>query len=163
MPQCTPDNATPFHPSTGLTYLTSHFSVEELSKTNTGIPNIPPDDVVRHELTRTAQVLELCRAALGVALIVSSGYRCRAVNAAVGGVSTSAHVYGRAADFAPQNGWTLRDAFDRLRHDGSIPYDQIILEPAWVHIGIAPQGVTPRRQMLHAVPVRGRMTYEVVQ
>lgn len=92
-------------------------------------------------------VLEHAREILGdVPLQINSGYRCTAVNAKVGGVHSSAHVDGRAADFVPL-GMYLSDAFDKLRYS-DLPYDQIILEPTWIHLGISRDGVEPRKDML---------------
>lgn len=42
--------------------------------------------------------LEAFRTAVGAPVIVNSGYRCPAHNAAVGGAKASQHVLGRAAD-----------------------------------------------------------------
>lgn len=43
-------------------------------------------------------VLERLRAKLGRPLVIVSGFRCPEYNARVGGISTSQHLYGRAAD-----------------------------------------------------------------
>jgi uncharacterized protein YcbK (DUF882 family) len=53
-------------------------------------------------------VLERLRGKLGRPLVVVSGFRCPEYNARVGGIKTSQHLYGRAADiprglFRPQH------------------------------------------------------------
>lgn len=64
--------------------LTTHFSEDELLRTNTGLPNeLPPGFRVR--LLRVATKLEQAREILGVPIAVTSGYRAPAVNHAVGG------------------------------------------------------------------------------
>lgn len=84
---------------------------------------------------------------LGVPLHINSGYRCPAVNAAVGGKIASAHMDGRAADFVPV-GMYLREAFDKIKAS-DLPFDQLIVEyGTWIHVAIARQGVDPRRQVL---------------
>jgi uncharacterized protein YcbK (DUF882 family) len=45
-------------------------------------------------------MLETLRALWGKPLVITSGYRCRAHNEAVGGASGSEHLRGRAADIA---------------------------------------------------------------
>ena len=62
------------------------------------------------------EVLQRLRDILGVPITVTSGRRCAAHNAAVGGVeerpddpgSGSQHLYGRAADIRAE-GWTAKD------------------------------------------------------
>lgn len=45
-------------------------------------------------------VLQVVRDGLGRPMVVTSGFRCPAHNAAVGGTSVSMHLAGRAADIA---------------------------------------------------------------
>lgn len=132
--------------------LSPHFTLDELVASQTaarqGINNTPPREVVRN-LRRLAATLEKVRSLLGGApVLVSSGYRCAELNAAVGGSNTSAHMAGLAADFAvPAYGSVLEVA--RKIAVSNISYDQLIHEfGAWVHIGIAPGRKTPRQQKL---------------
>lgn len=46
------------------------------------------------------EALQRIRNDLGQPMTITSGYRCKSHNQAVGGVDTSAHVYGFAADMA---------------------------------------------------------------
>jgi hypothetical protein len=108
-------------------------------------------------------LLEDVRALLGEPMHISSGYRCPALNALVGGASTSAHMDGRAADFKPDT-LELRAAFDMIAAS-AIPFDQLIIEKtaagaAWIHVGIAREGETPRLQAMAASGASaGTMTY----
>lgn len=110
--------------------------------------------------------LEPVRELLGVPLQVSSGYRSALVNRKVGGVPTSAHRFGRAADFVPQD-VSVDDAFNIIRHT-DLAYDQLIAEKrdsvSWIHLGIAEDGKEPRRQVMRAVvdPETGKAHYEKV-
>lgn len=126
--------------------LTPHFTLVEFVTSNTattrGIDNTAPDAVVTN-LKVVASVLEEIRALFGKAVSISSGFRCPALNAAVGGVSNSAHVRGLAADFTVRD-TVNRDAFDAIRKSG-IKYDQLIMEGTWIHIGM---DATMRRQDL---------------
>ena len=94
--------------------LTQHFTLAELTKSSTAerleLDNTPPPEVLP-ALTRTAEMLERIRSTLGVPVTVTSGYRAWAVNKAVGGVTTSDHAQGRAADIvAPRYGTPLQIA-----------------------------------------------------
>lgn len=77
----------------------------------------------------TENVLQPLRDAWGEPLKVNSGYRCKALNAAVGGVPTSQHLKGEAADIAA--GDPVKIA--RLAVKLGLPFDQMILYPTFVH------------------------------
>ena len=140
--------------------LTPHFSLEELTRTDTGLPNVP-SAAERNNLARlAAELLEPLRAMAGCPLRINSGYRSEAVNAKVGGVRTSAHLEGRAADLVPTEG-TCGALFELARRS-DLPFDQLILEPTWIHVAIARPGATPRRQALIAHREGGRMRYQEV-
>ncbi|HXA97573.1 MAG TPA: D-Ala-D-Ala carboxypeptidase family metallohydrolase [Candidatus Dormibacteraeota bacterium] len=93
--------------------LTEHFSLEELIASEvaarSGIDNTPSATIVSN-LRVLAQGLERVRAAFGGKPIhVNSGYRCAALNAAIGGAGNSLHMQGLAADIVcPQVGEPLR-------------------------------------------------------
>lgn len=80
-------------------------------------------------LALTESVLQPLRDAWGKPLKVNSGYRCKALNAAVGGVPTSQHVKGEAADIAAGDPVKLA----RLAVKLGLPFDQMILYPTFVH------------------------------
>ena len=207
--------------------LTPHFSLEELTRTDTGLPNVPNAEERANLARLAAELLEPLRAMAGCPLLVNSGYRSAAVNARVGGVPTSAHRDGRAADLRRAEG-TCGELFERARRSGlpfdqiileplramagcplrinsgfrsaavnakvggvptsahrdgraadlrpaegtcgelferarrsGLPYDQLILEPTWIHVAIARDGQEPRRQALIAHCEGGRMRYQV--
>ena len=81
--------------------LTEHFTLEELIKSSTAdrlkIDNAPTKSII-FNLTEVAQLLEKIRTTYGKPIIVTSGYRCEALNNAVGGSKTSQHRLGQAAD-----------------------------------------------------------------
>ena len=132
--------------------LSSHFTVEEMTATShQGIDNTPAPGIIA-ALTKTAALLEQVRTFLGGRPIsISSGYRCPALNAAVGGVSDSAHLYGYGADFeCPSFGDPL--AICRALAAANIIWDQLIEEGTWVHISSDPRA---RRQILTKNPAGG--------
>jgi len=134
------------------TFLSQHFTLEELTFSQTaarqGINNTASPDIIAN-LRILAAKLEEVRAFLGeVPLIISSGYRGPALNAAVKGSLTSAHMNGLAADFtAPSYGDVLNVA-QAIANSG-IVFDQLIHEyGTWVHIGLERPGTVPRQQLL---------------
>lgn len=132
--------------------LSPHFTLEEFLVSETaarkGINNTPTDEVVAN-LKRLCERLELVRALFNAPVVITSGYRCPALNAAVGGAKDSAHMYGRAADFiVPGMGSPLHIA-TRITKYPNIVFDQLINEfDSWVHFGIEPEDVDARRQTM---------------
>lgn len=77
-------------------YPGSHFSWGELTK---GLDRIPESAQITRNLIKLAKHLDAVRELLGGrAITITSGYRPRAVNRAVGGASNSRHLFGDAAD-----------------------------------------------------------------
>ena len=134
------------------TQLTAHFALEELSCTqHRAIDNRPPPDVVT-TLRATAERMEGVRRLLGDRVIsVSSGYRCPALNKAVGGARNSAHLTGHAVDFNCY-GFGSPKAVCRAIAESDLAFDQMIEEGTWVHIAFATPG---RRQILTKGPGGG--------
>lgn len=128
--------------------LSPHLSLAQLACSETaaqrGIDNTPPPDVMEN-LKRLAAGLEEVQALLGAPLEISSGYRCAALNEAVGGSRDSQHVLGLAADFVcPEFGNPLEIAHAIQRSD--IDFDQCILEfGRWVHLSFS---LLPRGRLL---------------
>lgn len=134
--------------------LSQHFTLREFLRSETaarrGIDNTPGPVMLR-VLERTAANLEDVRRLLGVPIHISSGYRCLALNRAIGSKDSSAHVRGLAVDFdAPEFGEPVDIC--RAIHASDIMYDQLIYEHTWVHIAWAATGSAPRRQTLTLMP-----------
>jgi len=113
--------------------LSEHFSYDELTVTNTGLPNTPTTSQIQN-LKRLAETLEQVRALFNLPLIVTSGYRSDAVNKKVGGSKTSAHAYGVAADFTVK-GKSVREVCEAIKKSG-IKFDQMIDEDTWIHLSV---------------------------
>lgn len=123
--------------------LSPHFTLSELTRSaraeQLGIDNTP-DEAAIERLRSTAEMLERVRAALGgAAVIVTSGYRGRELNKAVGGVTSSDHVQGRAADIiAPGYGSPFAIAKALAPRIDDLGIGQVILEGVrgkqWVHL-----------------------------
>lgn len=138
--------------------MTEHFDLIQLTKTNTGLKNQTTDPKILTNLERLVKtVLQPLRDALGVPVIVSSGYRSPQVNTAVGGAPNSAHLYGLAADIVVR-GLTSTELSHYLARS-NLPWDSLICEPSWVHIQIAEEGKEPRKRLMTAKVVNGKMKY----
>ena len=145
--------------------LSEHFALEDMVRSQMalrkGINNTPPEDVVENLGTLCTTLLEPARALWGVPVQIDSGYRCTALNAAVGGALMSAHVLGLAADCVPQ-GLDLQQAFDLVRKS-DLPFDQMIFEcHAWIHLALPHPGDAPRRQALTATGGPGAWRYQLL-
>lgn len=124
--------------------LTPHFKLSEFTRSNTaqklGLDNTPTDGALVN-LPRTAQMLESVRAHLGVPITITSGYRCPALNRAVGGATSSDHAQGMAADVvAPKFGTPYELAKALAPHIDALGIGQIIYEVSgksqWVHLSV---------------------------
>ena len=120
----------------------ANFTVAEFTRSSKaeqlGIDNTPPLDVVPR-LLATAHMLQRIRDSIGKPLIITSGYRNRQLNAAVGGVTSSDHISGQAADIvAPAFGTPHQLAQHIAANFSALGVGQLILEGVggkrWVHV-----------------------------
>lgn len=122
--------------------LSKYFTLEELTFSEIagrlGIENTPSTEIA-NQLSFTAYQMDKVRELLGYPVLVSSGYRCPQLNAAVKGSPTSSHMKGEAIDFICPGFGSVREVFDKIRKSG-IEFDQLIVEfGRWVHIGFGPK------------------------
>lgn len=131
--------------------LTPNFSLRELTYSSTAqdlkLDNTPSAEVLER-LKYTAVKMEAVRQLLGNRPItVTSGYRGPQLNKAVGGSATSQHSKGEAVDFKCYGfGDARKICLELLKHKDLLEYDQLILEPTWVHISFTLG--TPRKKEL---------------
>lgn len=123
--------------------LSPHFSYSEMTLSQTacreGLDNTP-DEEAHSNLITLCGVLEEVRTLLNnCPILISSGYRSPEVNAACGGSSTSAHMYGLAADFTCPAFGTPYDICVKLEpYLNELNIDQLIHEyEGWVHLGLS--------------------------
>ncbi len=86
----------------------------------------------------------------GIVNKINSGFRCRELNRAVGGVPTNQHLKGEAADVACSEPHKLASLALRLK----LPFDQIILYPAFVHFSYRNNG-QQRGEILYSSTYKG--------
>lgn len=120
-----------------------HFTLEEFLVSDTataqGIDNTPSAETIVR-LTTLAAVMTAVRRICGRnPVLISSGYRCPELNAAIGGAPNSAHMYGLACDFTiPAFGSPLDICMTLQSRMKELWIDQLIHENnAWVHLGLA--------------------------
>ena len=138
--------------------LSPHFTLAELTKTNTKIKNVPNEAQVDN-LKRLCGWLEqlrrrptpspsLLREGSEEPIIINSGYRSPEVNRAVGGIPDSNHLTGCAVDIHVTGleqlihyASTLLDISDERQED----FDELLLERSpkgtyWLHFAVRPSG-----------------------
>ena len=122
------------------TKLSNHFSLSEFCQLSKYPDNIPTMQHVANMTYGCLMLLEPARQVVGP-IIINSGYRNPRVNALVGGVKSSQHLLGQAADIRPCNPQQFSKLVDFLRAN---PYtDQLLTGPGWLHISWSPFS-TPR-------------------
>ena len=149
-----------------------HFTIQELSASATAerlaIDNTPPHAARKMLTILIEQLLDPIRRCYGAPIIVTSGYRCPALNTAIGGVANSHHIVGCAADIVgtethpnpPCEGgdsgiaepislphregrggsFSLFHLIIQMQREGQIRFTQLIAEEGyrWLHISYVP-------------------------
>ena len=131
--------------------LSEHFSLRELTKTKTGIENVPNEEQVNN-LKRLCGWLEQLRRRWNNLygdgddpIIINSGFRSPEVNKAVGGATMSNHLTGCAVDIrcigieqALRYAAILLDISDLNNED----FDELLIEQKahviWIHFAVKP-------------------------
>ena len=137
------------------TRISKNFTLEEFTASDTakakGISNIPSTQQVANICALVHHVLQPLRDAMGQEIKIGSGYRCPRLNAAVGGVSSSQHLNGEAADLCI-DGDKLKGKrwFDWIK--AHVVFDQLIMEhnakgSYWVHVSYRADGKN-RKQVI---------------
>ena len=126
----------------------TNFTFKELVKTDTGLDNMPNDMNILSNLCRLAAFLQTIRNELHLPIIVNSAYRSPEVNAKVGGVSSSYHVKGLAADIKCSD----MDKLLTILHSHLMEIDQLGIyynstTQLWYHVGLPEEGKLPRNQI----------------
>jgi hypothetical protein len=122
------------------------FTLPELCTTDTGLVNIPNWEQVDNLYSLTKIILDPLRALYGMPIHVNSGYRCPAVNKAVGGAVTSRHLQGMAVDITGGDKVQNKRLFDLI--EKKLVFDQLIIENdlTWIHVSLVKSN--NRRQLL---------------
>lgn len=116
-----------------------YFTISELIKSDTAIKKKIWNGANREQesnlIALVAAILDPLREKYGKPINISSGFRCQALNIAVGGASTSQHLKGEAADI-DAGSKLANQHLARMIVAMGLPFDQLIDENnyAWVHV-----------------------------
>lgn len=121
--------------------LTPHFALLEFTESATakkhGIVNEPLPEAVVNLMRLCQHTLEPLREALALPVVITSGFRTKALNDKLAHASsTSQHMRGEAADFYVGKGSReeLIKAFREILQNPGIDFDQVILYPTFIHV-----------------------------
>lgn len=150
--------------------LSEHLDLSEVTRSDMakrkGISNMPTPEHLENFKKLAENIFEPIRKHFGVPILISSGYRSKALNTAIGGSLTSQHCSGEAIDIdmdGSSNGVTNKMVFDYIK--SNLNFDQLIWEfgtkdaPDWVHVSYESTG-KQRKQILRAVKSGGKTTYQ---
>lgn len=136
--------------------ISKYVSYDEATKSQTAIrnkiDNKPNTEEINNMKYVASKVFDKVREHFGIPLKVSSFFRCKKLNTAVGGSATSQHMTGEAIDIdADGSSITNAQVFDYIKNN--LDFDQLIWEfgdkknPAWVHVSLKRNGKN-RKQIL---------------
>ena len=128
--------------------LSKNLWLSEVIKSNTatrkGIDNSPTDLHIANLKYLAEKIFQPIREHFGCPIFVSSGYRSKALNEAIGGSQRSFHSHGMALDLDMDNKASKisnTDVFNFIKD--KLEYTELIWEfgdedkPDWVHVAIA--------------------------
>ena len=116
--------------------LSNHFTLSEFCNLDKYPDNIPTVQQIANMIYGCRNLLEPAREAIGCPIIINSGYRNSRVNAQVGGVRTSQHLQGQAADIRPRDPQQFQRLIAFLKANALT--DQLLTGNGWLHISWAP-------------------------
>jgi hypothetical protein len=147
--------------------ISEHLDLSEVIRSETakrhGISNMPTPEHIENFKKLAEKVFQPIRDHFGKPIRISSGYRSKALNTAVGGSLSSQHCTGEAIDI-DMDGTDITNA--QIFHfiKDNLEFDQMIWEfgtdvnPDWVHVSYESTG-KQRKQILKAKRVGGKTTY----
>lgn len=167
-------------------FLTPHFSLLEMCKSRTAsryvIVNVAPPEAVENLKRLCEHTLEPLREALGLPVVITSGYRCQRLNEILAhSARRSQHLTGCAADFYVGQGSASRSRFQVAGHrerlikafqlilapstasagsgtgsGTSIDFDQLIIYPTFIHVSY----VSPEANRHYIMKAEGNGRYQ---
>lgn len=138
-----------------MAQISKNFSFAEFEKSDTakryGIVNVITEWEVRDNIIALVEnILQPLRDAWGLPLFINSGYRCRELNEKVGGVESSQHRKGQAADVGCSDPLSLARLVMKLGLD----FDQMGIYPTFIHLSYKADGEN-RRQVFYSSKYKG--------
>lgn len=117
--------------------LSEHFKLGEFIQSRTACSqNILAQFVYHADIVDNIRYLHdklllPLRQAIGAPITINSGYRCRALNMAVGGASNSLHLWGLAADIVAGDRQSLLIETARL-----FKFHELIIHKTYIHLSL---------------------------
>jgi hypothetical protein len=149
--------------------ISEHLDLVEVTRSETakrkGISNMPIAEHIENFKKLAERIFEPIRSHFNVPIHISSGYRSKGLNTAIGGSLTSQHCSGEAIDIdmdGSANGVTNKMVFEYIKDN--LEFDQMIWEfgnseaPDWVHVSYETTG-KQRKQILRATKSGGKTVY----
>lgn len=148
--------------------LSKNLTLAEVTRSETakrkGISNMPTPQHIENFKLLAERVFQPIREHFGKPIIISSGYRSKELNTAIGGALSSQHCQGEAIDI-DMDGTDITNAqvFNYIKDN--LEFDQLIWEfgtdtnPDWVHVSYESTG-KQRKQILRAVKKGGATSYK---
>jgi zinc D-Ala-D-Ala carboxypeptidase len=145
--------------------LSAHLDLSEVTRSDSakrkGISNMPTPEHIENFKKLAENIFEPIRKHFGVPIMISSGYRSKDLNTAIGGSLSSQHCQGEALDLdmdGTSGGVTNKMVFDYIK--ANLNFDQLINEfnYSWVHVSYESTG-KQRKQVLDATKVGGKTVY----
>jgi zinc D-Ala-D-Ala carboxypeptidase len=151
--------------------LSKNLTLKEVTKSDTanrlGIDNTPEEFDIKNLRAIAEEVFQPLRDHFGVPLFVSSGFRSKKLNKAIGGSKYSQHMVGEALDIDADvyGSVTNRELFMFIKEN--LIFDQLIWEfgdddtPDWVHVSYKEKGQN-RKQVKRAYRDSKGVYYKVI-
>jgi len=151
--------------------LSKNLSLNEVVRSDTatrrGIDNTPTEEHLKNLKYTAEKVFQPIREHFGVPIYISSGYRSKELNEAIGGSPRSFHSHGMALDLdqdGRNKGVSNADVFYYIKEN--LQFTELIWEfgdetnPNWVHVAIAP-GREDEKKIKIAERVNNKTTYSI--
>lgn len=146
--------------------ISDHISLKEAVRSNTakrlGIDNMPDNETLVTMQITAQHVFEPLRRHFNEPIYISSFYRCKELNTAIGGSTKSQHCKGEAIDIDDvYSKATNADFFNYIKD--RLEFDQLIWEfgddenPDWVHVSY--NLGRNRMRILKAIKENGKTKY----
>jgi zinc D-Ala-D-Ala carboxypeptidase len=148
--------------------ISEHLDLVEVTRSETakrkGISNMPIEAHIENFKKLAENIFEPIRNHFNVPIHISSGYRSKELNTAIGGALSSDHSFGRAVDLDmdnSNNGVTNNDIFHWIKDN--LKFKQLIAEYpengllSWVHIAYDENNM--KNEILVCTRVNGKPHY----
>lgn len=148
--------------------ISQHLDLSEVIRSETakrkGISNMPTAEHLENFKKLAENIFEPIRNHFNVPIHISSGYRSKWLNKAIGGALSSDHCKGMAIDLDQQGhseGLTNKQIFEYIKEN--LKFKQLIWEGGtkeeadWIHCAYDENNL--KNEILRAVKVNGKMLY----